>query len=50
MKGKDWKELADFQLKNLFTMTDKDDQDLKWLANLYTNIDGVEIESANTTA
>lgn len=37
VKGKDWQVVANFQMDNIFTMTDKDDEDLKWLAKLYTD-------------
>jgi hypothetical protein len=36
MKGKNWKDVADRQLKEVFTMTDKTDKDLHRLVDLYT--------------
>ena len=47
IKGKDWKQIASCQLESIFTMNDKEDQDLKWLANLYTNMDGVDGDMIN---
>jgi hypothetical protein len=39
IKGKDWIKIASLQRDEVFTMSDKDDQDLKWLANLYSGMD-----------
>jgi hypothetical protein len=37
IKNKNWEEVAEYQMKNVFTMTDKDDKDLKILADLYSD-------------
>ena len=37
MKGKDWETVADFQMESIFSMTDKDDKDLKRMADLYSD-------------
>ena len=41
-KGKSWSEIAAKALETIFTMTDKDDSDLKRLANVYTDFEGEE--------
>jgi hypothetical protein len=37
IKDKNWIQVADEQMKNVFTMTDKDDKDLKMLADVYSD-------------
>lgn len=37
IKGKNWNQVADDQMKNVFTMTDKNDKDLKMLADVYSD-------------
>ena len=44
-KGKNWNEISTKALKDIFTMTDKDDEDLKRIANVYTDF-GDEGEEA----
>lgn len=41
MKGKDFTKIAQYQLANVFTMTDRDDKDLLAMADLYSD-DAVE--------
>ena len=36
-KNKNWAEVAEYQMKNVFTMTDKDDKDLRKIADLYSD-------------
>lgn len=45
MKNKRWQEIAENQLKTIFTMTDKDDADIKQIADIYTdyNLDVFEV-------
>jgi hypothetical protein len=37
IKGKDWKAIADAQFTNVFTMTDRDDTDIRAMADLYSD-------------
>lgn len=37
LKGKDWPAIADTQMKEVFTMTDRDDADLRRMISLYTD-------------
>ena len=37
LKGQDWNEIADLQMSSVFTMTDKNDPDLKSMVDLYTD-------------
>ena len=37
VKGKDWESIAKMQIEEIFTMTDKDDSDLRRLADLYSD-------------
>jgi hypothetical protein len=37
LKGKNWDDMADFQMENVFIMTDKNDKDLKKMSDLYTD-------------
>mmetsp|Transcript_4636 Transcript_4636/g.4779 ORF Transcript_4636/g.4779 Transcript_4636/m.4779 type:complete len:433 (+) Transcript_4636:71-1369(+) len=37
LKGKNWEDMADYQMENIFTMTDKDDKDLKKMSDLYSD-------------
>lgn len=37
MKGKDWPTIADTQMTSVFVMTDRDDPDLRLLADLYSD-------------
>ena len=37
MKKKDFEQIASFQLANVFTMTDKDDKDVRALADLWSD-------------
>ena len=43
VKGKKWDEIADYQFEHVFTMTDKDDKDLRAMAELYADdlVEGV---------
>ena len=42
LKGKNWDEVADFQMEKVFTMTDKDDKDLQKMSDLYANDSALE--------
>ena len=37
VKGKDWDAIAEFQMEKIFTMTDKDDKDVRRMAELYSD-------------
>lgn len=37
LKGKEWSKIADHQMKHTFTMTDRDDNDLRRLVDLYVD-------------
>ena len=37
IKGKNWEEIANYQMEKIFTMTDKEDKDLKKMSDLYSN-------------
>ena len=37
LKGKNWYDVADYQMDNVFTMTDKTDNDLKKMSDLYSD-------------
>ena len=37
IKGKNWTEVADQQMETVFTMTDKDDTDIRKMADLYSD-------------
>ena len=37
LKGKDWSKIADDQMKHTFTMTDRDDSDLRRMIDLYVD-------------
>lgn len=39
LKNRNWSDLADEQMKNVFTMTDKTDMDLRRIAELYADDD-----------
>lgn len=49
IKGKSWSEISAKTLETIFFMTDKDDEDLKRIANIYTDFgdeaDGVDAET-----
>lgn len=42
LRGKDWDEVANFQMEKVFTMTDKDDKDLKKMSDLYADDSAME--------
>ena len=52
LKDRNWKDLADVQMREVFTMTDKDDKDIRKMAEVYADdlatnvldpqIDGIE--------
>jgi hypothetical protein len=35
--GKNWEDMADYQMENIFIMTDQDDKDLKKMSDLYSD-------------
>lgn len=37
LKGKNWDDVANYQMENIFTMTDKNDKDLKKMSDLYAD-------------
>eukprot|EP00605_Chrysophyceae_sp_TOSAG23-4_P000190 GSChrysophyteH1.ASY1.ANO1.226.1 assembled CDS len=39
LKNKDWPKVADLQMETVFTMTDKDDKDVRKMADLYADDD-----------
>jgi len=39
LKDKDWGKVADLQMETVFTMTDRDDKDIRLMADLYANDD-----------
>jgi hypothetical protein len=39
LKGQDWKAVADVQMERVFTMTDRDDKDVRLMASLYASDD-----------
>jgi len=39
LKDKDWGQVADLQMEKVFTMTDRDDKDIRLMADLYANDD-----------
>ena len=49
IKGKSWSEISAKTLETIFFMTDKDDEDSKRIANIYTDFgdeaDGVDAET-----
>ena len=52
LKGKDWDAVANHQMDKVFTMTDKDDKDLKKMSDLYADdlAEGVLEPNANNSA
>ena len=43
LKGKKWPEVADVQMAQVFTMTDKDDKDVRKMADLYADDDVTDV-------
>ena len=43
LKGKNWSRIADEQVKQIFTMTDRDDKDLRRMVDLYVDDVNTEI-------
>jgi hypothetical protein len=37
LKGKNWYDVAEYQMENVFTMTDKTDTDLKKMSDIYSD-------------